>query len=259
MIRRLINPSIVQDIADAIRRALNTNTRFKPSQMAAAIDSIGETTYPLQEKTATPSESAQDVTPDNGKYGLSRVHINGISNEYVGSNVPRRSGIDLIADARTILVPAGYYPLATQKSVSSDYIIPTGTIEISDDGTYDVTQYASAEVSVKKIGVAYASVRALSFEISFELLGEPISFAGSSYYSQYTTSYPLLIDYYYDGEQFDAAGLAVTTQNNTPVAYWAPLADYQVSMSIENNVLTITLDRNGGVYFYGTYRLMYIY
>jgi len=67
----------------------------------------------LQSKTATPTKAIQNVVPDNGYDGLSRVTINPIPNEYIS---------------------------------------PSGAIEITENGTIDVRQYASAEVNVEAGG-----------------------------------------------------------------------------------------------------------
>ena len=63
----------------------------------------------LQSKTATPSESTQVISPDNGYDGLSDVTVN---------------------------------------PIPSSYIIPFGSKSISSNGTYDVTSFASAVVNV---------------------------------------------------------------------------------------------------------------
>lgn len=146
----LVTEEYLEDIADAIRAKNGTQNKYKPSQMADAIDEIsgggttpsgtkeisitenGTTTEDvtnyasaeinvnvsapsptLQAKTVTPSESTQNVSADNGYAGLSQVTVN---------------------------------------PIPSSYVQPSGSLSITDNDTYDVSQYASAVVNVSGSG-----------------------------------------------------------------------------------------------------------
>lgn len=69
----------------------------------------GEVEITLQEKTITPTTSSQTITPDENYDGLSKVIVNPIGEEYV---------------------------------------IPTGTLDITTNGEVDVSKYEKANVNV---------------------------------------------------------------------------------------------------------------
>ena len=74
----------------------------------------------LQTKSVNPTESQQEVTPDSGYDGLSKVTVGAISSTYVGSGIDRRDETDLTASGATVTVPAGYY------ADSESYTLPSG-------------------------------------------------------------------------------------------------------------------------------------
>lgn len=113
---------LFEDIADSIRdrNGASASTKYKPTQMAAAIQAIetkSDAVY--QSKNATPTESAQTITPDTNYDGLSQVNIGAISSTYVGSAITKRSNTDLTANGKTVSVPAGYYAEQTTKDVAT--------------------------------------------------------------------------------------------------------------------------------------------
>lgn len=104
--------SELASVADAIRTKGGTSAALTyPTGFVSAIQAI-PTGGTTQTKTATPTKSVQFIRPDTGYDGLSLVTVN---------------------------------------AIPSQYITPTGTITITENGTYDVTAYASVIVNVSSV------------------------------------------------------------------------------------------------------------
>lgn len=100
-------------------------------------------TASTQEKTATPSILVQEITPDSGKY-LSKVTINPIPSEYL---IP--SGNKEITENGSNIDVSSFSTVSVNVPTG---ITPSGTLDITENGTHDVTNYASVNVNVASSG-----------------------------------------------------------------------------------------------------------
>ena len=97
----------------------------------------GSSEVNLQEKIVAPTTSSQSIIADSGYTGLSKVTVSAVTSS-IDSNITAtniRSGVSILGVNGTL----------------EEGITPTGTIEINQNGTHDVTNYASAKVNVESI------------------------------------------------------------------------------------------------------------
>lgn len=96
----------------------------------------------LQAKTTTPTGSQQTISPDSGYNGLSTVTVEGVvAPNLIAGNIKKDVVIKVgtSTDDDSVMTVIGNYEGGTT---------PTETIIISQNGIYDVTNYASANVNV---------------------------------------------------------------------------------------------------------------
>lgn len=154
--RVLITKEKIDVLANSISEKSGVAVPMTLAEMKDAVDSISSgsgDSMVLQNKSVTPTESTQVITPDTNYDGLASVEVGAISSTYIGSGITQRSSTDLSVSGATVTAPIGYYASSASKSVVSGSastpattITANPTISVSSGGL--ITASASATKSV---------------------------------------------------------------------------------------------------------------
>lgn len=130
-----------------------------------------------QEKTINPTLERQEVFPDDGIFALSKVTVEAVTNDIDNNIIPEniKGGVTilgvqgnlnpLIPDELNVtptketqeftpLAPKTGYTSVIVNPIPDEYVVTEGTLKITENGTYDVTNYSNAEVKTSGVDIS---------------------------------------------------------------------------------------------------------
>ena len=169
--------AITKVTVDAVTSSIDSNIASNNIKQGIEILGVSGNVIELngEERIVTPSREEQTITPSNNKNAITKISVLPIEAESltVTPNKVTQTFNDELYDSVTVnsipdeyIIPEGIinitengsYDITDKKTANIDVegIVPSGNIEITENGTYDVTDKASAIVNVAGSEIKYA-------------------------------------------------------------------------------------------------------
>lgn len=144
----------------------------EPSTGNCGLKKVTVAAVPTEEKTVTAGTNSSSVTPTSGKF-LSKVTVNPTPTET--ADVTPSKG------QQTVTPTSGkHFSSVVVEPIPDDYVIPSGTQQITENGTYDVSGKESAVVNVPSGVEEVATASAMNALLVEENVGKYYKFTGTT-------------------------------------------------------------------------------